>query len=108
MRRTQEQAPSENMHELVVSGFGDEWKRLPQDRLSDSERLQIFNDYFRIFPWTALPTGGGVGADIGCGSGRWATVAAPKVELLHIVDASSEALEVAKSNSILVNHRLRR
>jgi ubiquinone/menaquinone biosynthesis C-methylase UbiE len=35
---------------------------------------------------------------MGCGSGRWAQVVAPRVGKLHCVDASAEALEVAKTN----------
>ena len=87
-----------NIGEKVISGFGDEWTRFPQDRLSENERRKIFEDYFSIFPWERLPKSGGVGADIGCGSGRWATVVAPKVRLLHLVDPSQEALKVAERN----------
>lgn len=58
----------------------------------------MFAQYFSIFPWQALPEDGGVGADIGCGSGRWARAVAPKVRKLHLVDASDEALSVARTN----------
>jgi len=37
-----------------------------------------------------------IGFDAGCGSGRWAKYVAPKVGTLHCVDASSEAIEVAR------------
>ncbi|KQZ02596.1 2-polyprenyl-3-methyl-5-hydroxy-6-metoxy-1,4-benzoquinol methylase [Pseudolabrys sp. Root1462] len=43
-----------------------------------------------------------VGADLGCGSGRWAALVAPKVGKLYAVDASAMALAVAKNN--LTNH----
>ena len=36
--------------------------------------------------------------DVGCGSGRWAKFVAPHVGLLVLVDASPEALEVARKN----------
>ena len=60
--------------------------------------FRIFNDYFRIFPWQRLPPGGGVGIDVGCGTGRWAILVAPRVEHLHLLDASPQALAVARHN----------
>jgi len=81
----------------VVQGFGEEWSRFPQDQLTDKERGGIFEDYFAIFPWEELPADA-KGADIGCGSGRWATIVAPKVDRLVCVDASADALEVARRN----------
>jgi len=86
-----------NKDSRVVDGFGDEWTRFPQDALDDEERQRIYNDYFKIFPWEQLPREA-VGADIGCGSGRWALVVAPRVAHLHVVDASVEALGVARKN----------
>jgi ubiquinone/menaquinone biosynthesis C-methylase UbiE len=57
----------------------------------------MFNEYFSIFPWDKLPENS-VGLDLGCGSGRWALKVSPKVSLLHCVDASIDALDVAKNN----------
>ena len=88
------------IEERVISGFGDEWTRFPQDQLSETERDQAFQDYFSVFPWEKLSKTSSVGADIGCGSGRWAVLAAPRVKLLHVVDPSQEALEVAKANLV--------
>ncbi|MGO9444877.1 MAG: class I SAM-dependent methyltransferase [Thiobacillaceae bacterium] len=85
-----------NRDEEVIAGFGDEWHRFDQGELLQSDRATIFEDYFSIFPWSMLPNNA-VGADIGCGSGRWALLAAPRVGVLHCVDPSG-ALEVAKSN----------
>lgn len=91
-----------NRDEQVVAGFGEEWSRFSQERLSDSERRAIFDDYFFNFPWDELPADAN-GADIGCGSGRWALVSAPLLAgHLICVDASEEALGVAKRN--LANH----
>jgi ubiquinone/menaquinone biosynthesis C-methylase UbiE len=39
-----------------------------------------------------------VGVDVGCGSGRWAQVVAPRIGLLHLIDANLEALAVARKN----------
>lgn len=81
----------------VVNAFGEEWSRFPQHEMAESERQEIFDDYFSDFPWDDLPENSR-GADIGCGSGRWATVAAPRVGWLTCVDASAAALEVARKN----------
>jgi len=88
---------SANVDLATVRGFGDEWSRFRQDQLGQHIREQIFSDYFSLFDWTALPTGA-VGADIGCGSGRWAQVVAPRVGHLMLIDASPDALNVAKAN----------
>src|SRR5262249_20378222 len=45
-----------------------------------------------------LPAGGGVGLDVGCGTGRWSVLVAPRVQHLHLLDPSAEALSVAKEN----------
>lgn len=85
-----------NIDPQVVSGFGDEWSRFDQSELSSEELEELFNSYFNIFPWKDLPSDA-VGFDLGCGSGRWAKLVAPRVGKLHLIDPS-EALEVAKSN----------
>ncbi|MCP4105932.1 MAG: class I SAM-dependent methyltransferase [Desulfobacteraceae bacterium] len=87
-----------NIDRQVVCGFGDEWQRFPQDKLDQAEKQRIFNAYFKIFPWELLNAGKSVGADIGCGSGRWATLAASKARLLYLIDASEKALDVARIN----------
>lgn len=86
-----------NLDVQTVRGFGDEWSRFTQDQLGANVREQIFSDYFSLFDWAALPPDP-VGADIGCGSGRWAQVVAPRVGHLVLIDASPAALSVAKSN----------
>lgn len=86
-----------NIDDATVAGFGDEWSRFNQNGLSREAREQIFDDYFSIFPWEALPQGA-VGADVGCGSGRWAAVVAPRVGRLLLLDASGDALAVARLN----------
>ena len=40
--------------------------------------------------------GSATGVDIGCGSGRWAVEVAERVHLLHLVDPSAAALEIAR------------
>jgi ubiquinone/menaquinone biosynthesis C-methylase UbiE len=87
-----------NADAATVAGFGKEWARFKQEALSNEEGQEIFQQYFSIFPWDILPKDGGCGADIGCGSGRWARMVAPRVSELHLVDASSEALQVARTN----------
>ncbi len=87
---------SENLDRNVVEGFGDEWSRFDQSSLEAAEIEQMFDNYFNIFPWQTLPAGA-VGFDLGCGSGRWAKLVAPRVEKLHLIDPS-EAIEVARKN----------
>lgn len=86
-----------NLDERTVSGFGDEWARFDQSELPPAELQSLFQKYFHIFPWEKLPKGA-VGFDLGCGSGRWAALVAEKVGKLHCIDASEEALTVARKN----------
>src|SRR5215831_11871478 len=86
-----------NVDEKVAAGFGDEWSRFDQTALSDEMKARIFAEYFAIFPWSVLSSNS-IGADFGCGSGRWASVIAPKVAHLYCVDASSAALVSARRN----------
>jgi len=87
----------ENLDAAVVRDFGREWQRFDQHDLSDAERARLFDAYFAIFPWNRLPSDA-VGFDAGCGSGRWAALVAPRVGHLHCVDASADALAVARTN----------
>lgn len=84
----------QNLDLATVNSFGDEWARFDQSALSDEEAGKIFDEYFAVFPWDRLPAGAS-GFDMGCGSGRWARLMAPRVGHLHCIDPSS-ALEVAK------------
>ncbi|MHB1934962.1 MAG: class I SAM-dependent methyltransferase [Acidobacteriaceae bacterium] len=78
----------------TVESFGDEWSRFDQSALSEVEANKIFDEYFAVFPWDRLPKNA-TGFDMGCGSGRWAKLVAPRVGHLHCIDPSS-ALEVAR------------
>jgi SAM-dependent methyltransferase len=80
----------------VINSFGEEWKRFDQSKLDKLELKKIFNDYFKIFPWKLINKKS-VGFDMGCGSGRWAKVVAPRVGLLNCIEPSL-AIEVAKKN----------
>src|SRR5215207_2306306 len=86
-----------NLSEEVVEGFGDEWSRFDQTVLSHEDQTEMFNAYFSIFPWHKLSESS-VGFDLGCGTGRWAKLVAPRVGRLHCIDPSGAAMEVAKSN----------
>jgi SAM-dependent methyltransferase len=89
----------QNLDPDVAAGFGHEWSMFKQSEaeLSPSDRQAIFDSYFRIFPWNELPANP-VGLDVGCGSGRWSTIVAPRVGHLHLLDASADALAVARRN----------
>jgi 2-polyprenyl-3-methyl-5-hydroxy-6-metoxy-1,4-benzoquinol methylase len=86
-----------NLDRKTVEGFGSEWRTFDQSRVPGDEIDSTFAAYFHVFPSTVLHQGA-VGFDMGCGSGRWAARVAPQVELLHCVDASEEAVEVARQN----------
>jgi SAM-dependent methyltransferase len=87
-----------NLDEKVVKGFGEEWKYFDQSQEAIIEDLtKEFEQYFEVFPWDLLPDNA-IGADIGCGSGRWAKFVAPKVGKLYCCDPAIEALKIAKKN----------
>ena len=88
---------NKNLDPTTVKGFGEEWTRFDQSGLSKNERENIFGRYFHVFP-TEILSSESSGFDLGCGSGRWSSFVAPRVKTLHCIDASREALEVAKRN----------
>jgi SAM-dependent methyltransferase len=88
---------ADNTDKQVIAGFGDEWSRFDQSGLSGAELRDVFQDYFGIFPWDALPPAA-EGFDMGCGSGRWAQLVAPRVGTLNCIDPSAAALNVARKN----------
>ncbi len=79
----------------TVDGFGREWATFDQSALADDDLRRIFDGYFTVFPWSSLPADA-AGVDIGCGSGRWARFVAPRVGRLTCVDASEQAVAVAR------------
>jgi len=85
-----------NFDKSTLEGFGDEWERFDQSALSLEESSMMFKEYFSIFPWGILKSDA-VGFDLGCGSGRWAKLVAPRVGKLHCIDPSS-AINIAKRN----------
>lgn len=91
-------APSvSNVDRATVRSFGHQWSRFDQTALSEVELRARFDEYFHIFPWDELPSDAR-GADVGCGSGRWAKFVATRVGNLECVDASDDALRVATEN----------
>jgi len=84
-----------NLDAATVASFGDEWSHFHQAALSADELRRLFGAYFAIFPWDELPEGAH-GFDMGCGSGRWARLVAPRVGRLACIDPSPDALVVAK------------
>lgn len=84
-----------NIDLKTVEGFGDEWDAFDQERLDPVEHRRLFEAYFSEFPFDALPKGA-EGFDLGCGTGRWALLAAQRVGKLHCIDPSAKALAVAR------------
>ena len=89
-----------NIDTTLVKGFGSEWEMFSfgENITSLEYFLAVWEDYFSIFPWNLLPDSGGVGADIGCGTGRWSLPVANRVEKLYLIDPSAQALDIAKNN----------
>ena len=83
----------------VTEGFGHEWSTFTQGvaDMNADERRRQFDQYFSVFSWGDLPADA-EGLDAGCGTGRWAMLAAERVGRLHLLDASSGALAVARQN----------
>ncbi len=88
---------SPNVDLKTVAGFGQEWTSFDQSDLDSGHLRSLFDKYFKIFPWASIDETTAVGADFGCGSGRWAKFVAPRVARLHLIDASSAALAVASN-----------
>lgn len=86
----------DNVDLRTVASFGDEWMRFDQAGMPEGEAHKVFGEYFRVFPWESLPPDS-EGFDMGCGSGRWARLVAPRVGRLHCIEPSA-ALDVARAN----------
>jgi len=96
-RRRPASPASRNLDPRTVDGFGVEWTLFDQGGLTETERAAQFDLYFENFPWKDLPSGA-QGFDLGCGSGRWARLAAPRVGRLWCIDPSAAALASARRN----------
>jgi len=81
----------------VIEDFGDEWNNYNQSDINKIELNKVFNLYFNNFPKKFLNKKY-QGFDMGCGSGRWAKLVAPKVKKLNCIDPSIAALKIAKKN----------
>ena len=87
---------NKNINAKLVSDFGTEWTKFDQSSLSKEELNKIWNDYFSVFPWDKVSKNQSIGADIGCGTGRWAEFVLPNVKKLHLVDPSIAAIGIAR------------
>ncbi len=86
-----------NIEKNVIQDFGDEWNNYNQSSININELKESFNLYFKIFPKKFLSSKY-QGFDMGCGSGRWAKLVAPRVRRLNCIDPSDKALKVARKN----------
>lgn len=84
-----------NLDQKVVKGFGQEWSKYDQSALEHEELEILFHSYFSLFPFDEIGADA-TGFDMGCGSGRWASLVAPRVGKLLCVDPSPVALSRAK------------
>jgi SAM-dependent methyltransferase len=85
-----------NLDSKTVEGFGLEWSRFDQSALPHAESEALFRRYFAIFDFDLIGPRS-EGFDAGCGTGRWASFVAPRVGVLHCIDASDRALQVAQN-----------
>ena len=81
----------------VIEDFGEEWEYYDQSNLIEHEHKILFNNYFHIFPFNLVDKTS-EGFDMGCGSGRWASLIAGRVKTLNCIEPSIKALNVAKFN----------
>ncbi|WP_309662917.1 class I SAM-dependent methyltransferase [Sphingomonas sp.] len=95
MTRAKIPTGARNIDTKTVEGFGEEWSAFDQGDLDPSERRRLFEQYFSLFPFDELPDDA-EGFDLGCGSGRWAGLVAPRVGRLNCIDPSAKALEVCR------------
>ena len=79
----------------TVQQFGQEWKAFDQTGMAETEKAELFEQYFSLLDFSRRP---GRVLDFGCGSGRWAQMVAPRVGELVAADASAAALQVARKN----------
>jgi SAM-dependent methyltransferase len=87
----------------TVASFGEEWSQFrtfQHDELED-----IGQDYFHLLP-ANLTDGSKVALDVGCGSGRWTKVLAPKMKWVEAIDPSSAVFVAQKSCENLGNVRV--
>lgn len=84
-----------NIDRRTVEGFGEEWAAFTQEELGREEQQRLFDQYFSVFPFDRLPKNA-EGFDLGCGTGRWAALVAPRVGRLHCIDPAAKALGVAR------------
>lgn len=93
------QKQTTNLSESTVDSFGHQWSVYDQEEATDKEQQYLFDRYFSLFDWERLPENAS-GFDMGCGSGRWAKIAAmqDKVGRLLCVDPAEPALNVARTN----------
>ncbi len=86
----------DNIDNEVVKDFGKEWNSFTQTDLSKDDLGQGILSYFRIFPYDKINSES-IGADFGCGSGRWVPALAPHVKKIYCIDPS-DAIHVAENN----------
>ncbi len=97
---------TQNLDERTLQSFGDEWAKFDQSKLSADELQGIFERYFAIFPWAELPERP-TGFDLGCGSGRWDKLVAPRVEALHCIYIDASAFNRRESHYMPISSRWR-
>lgn len=87
-----------NLDQATVDHFGEEWSSFTQDQgWGQAGLAKSMGEYFAALP-EGLLTADAVVGDFGAGSGRWASQVAPLVHHLFVIEPSSGAMSVARSN----------
>lgn len=86
----------QNICLATTEGFGFKWSALNRQAadLSTEERQYFFNQHLGILPRDGLPKDA-IRLDAGSGKGRRYVLALLRIDRLHLLDASSDALEAA-------------
>ena len=97
-RAARAEGENQSFDASTVDGFGFEWSTYDQSDRDEGSLRRSFARYFTQFPWDELPSGA-TGIDIGCGTGRWARLAAEHDVRMLALDASPDALQVAQRHA---------
>ena len=97
----------QNLDQEVINSFGHEWEAFDYAKTENDEALDAqFLAYCAPIDLTQFDTKTAVAADLGAGSGRWASRLLPYFSLIYIVEPSDGASKVL-NNKFADNPRMK-